>query len=154
MTHANPDLTVVLFYSSDDFITSVKELTGIALASSALPSGAFLVFVDGGKNFELWRWHRHGPERVVRLAWSDVRSVDVGQFTHLVMTDRAVILTLKVGASTVPIPISPQARGRLRLRPLNDEGFTTVLAHCQKQMRAAQMLPRSVPIAKRESGSG
>ncbi|MEC5148821.1 hypothetical protein [Cryobacterium sp. GrIS_2_6] len=154
MTEANPDLTVVPFYSSDDFITSIKELTGIALASSALPSGAFLVLVDAGKKFELWRWHRHGPERVVRLAWSDVTSVDVGQITHLVITDRAVILTLKVGASTLPIPISPQARRPVRLRPLNDEGFTTVLAHCQERMRAARTLPKSAHLASRESEIG
>jgi len=65
MVEANRNLLVVPIYSSDDLVSGLAELNGSRLASSGLPSSAYLVFVDAGRQFEIWKRHRRVTSRRV-----------------------------------------------------------------------------------------
>jgi hypothetical protein len=134
MTKANQKLQVVPIYSSDNLIDALKELNGSQLVSSALPTGAYMLFVDAGRQFEIWRWNRSRPERVIRLSWSAVRSIDIGTISHLVIVDRALIMSVKSDDTTVQIPISPQECRAVRLTPVKDAVFNTMLSGLQSRV--------------------
>lgn len=136
MTEANPGLQVLPFYSSDPFIISVEKITGTTLTTSASPSGAFLAFVEAGRYFELWRWHRSAPRRVGRFEWAAVTSAHVGTISHFATTDRAIVLTMNVDGLAIAVPIAPQERHPLRLRPLNDDAFAVVVSRWQERVAA------------------
>ena len=134
MVRANRKLQVVPIYSSDALIDALKELNGSHLVSSALPSGAYMLFVDAGRQFEIWRWNRSRPERVIRLSWAAVQSIDVGAISHLVIVDRALVLSIKSGDTTVRIPICPQECRAVRLTPVKDAVFNTMLSGLQSRV--------------------
>lgn len=134
MTEANPGLQVVPFYSSAPFISGVKELTGTTLASSESPSGAFLMLVETGRNFELWRWYRGGARRVGRFAWSTITAADVGTVSHFVTTDRAIVLTMQIEGRAIEVPISPQACHSVRLKPVDDDAFAGLVGRWQQRV--------------------
>ena len=139
MVEANRNLQVLPVYSSDDLISGMKELNGSRLASSGLPSGAYLVFVDAGRQFELWRSHRGRPERVIRLPWATVQSIDIGTISHLVIVDRALVLTVKSGERSVRIPVSPQECHAVRLTPVKAEVFNKLLTQLQSRVATNQL---------------
>ncbi|TFC07986.1 hypothetical protein [Cryobacterium mannosilyticum] len=139
MSQANPDMPVVPVYSSDELISGLKELNGSRLVSSDLPTGAYLVFVDAGRQFELWRSRRGGPERVVRLPWAAVESIEIDTISHLVITDRALVLNVKSGERTVRIPISPQERHAVRLSPVKDNAFNEFLTDLRSRVTQSQL---------------
>jgi hypothetical protein len=138
MAAANEGHEVVPFYSSDLFVSGLKELTGVTIASSASPSGAFLVFVDTGRNFELWRWHRSGPDRVARVTWSAVSGIDIATIPHFASTDRAIVLKMRVDGRDVTLPMSPQVCRSLRLRPVVDDEFEMLFARWQKRVTTSR----------------
>lgn len=131
---ANPDLRVVPVYSSDELIRGMEDLNGARLTSSDLPSGAYLVFVDAGRQFELWRSHRGRPERVIRLPWAAIDSIEIGTISHLVIADRALVLNVKSGERIVRIPVAPLACRAARLTPVKDEVFNDFLTHLQSRV--------------------
>lgn len=139
MAQANPDLSVVPVYSSNELISGLEELNGSRLVSSDLPTGAYLVFVDAGRQFELWRSRRGGPERVIRLPWAAVESIEIDTISHLVITDRALVLNVKSGERIVRLPISPQDRHAVRLSPVKDKAFNEFLNHLRSRVAQSQL---------------
>jgi len=139
MVEANRNLLVVPIYSSDDLVSGLAELNGSRLASSGLPSSAYLVFVDAGRQFEIWKWHRRRPERVIRLSWAAVQSIDIGTISHLVIIDRALVLNVESGEGTVRIPIAPQECRAVRLRPVKDDVFNNILTGLQSRVAANRL---------------
>ena len=136
---ANPDLMVVPIHSAKDLVSGLEELNGARLASSELSFGAFLVFVDAGRQFELWRSHRGRPERVIRLPWASIDSIEIGMTTHLTMNDRALFLNVKSGERIVRIPISPQACHAVITTPVKDEAFTDFLTHLESRVARSRV---------------
>jgi hypothetical protein len=104
-----------------------------------LPSGAYLVFVDAGRQFELWRSHCGRPERVIRLPWSAIDSIEIGTISHLVIADRALVLNVKSGERIVRIPMAPLACRAVRLTPVKDDVFNDFLTHLQSRIARSQL---------------
>lgn len=138
MVKANPNLLVVPVYSSDDFIRAIEQLNGSRLTSSNLPAGAFLVFVDAGRQFELWKSHHRKVERVIRLPWVAVDSIEIDVVSHPTTVDRAFVLNVKTSERNVRIPISPQECRAVRLAPVKDRAFHQLLAQFKSRVATHQ----------------
>ena len=92
MTTTNPSLYVVPIRSSTALSEQVAALGGATLGSRSF-DGTFVVFVDAGSRFELWRWNQSQPQQVLRVPWSSVSSVEIGTVTHLESVERAILLS-------------------------------------------------------------
>jgi hypothetical protein len=146
MVKANPGLIVIPIYSSQDLIAGLEAFSAVRVSSSNVPSGAFLAFVDVGRRFEIWHWNRGGPERVARVPWSHVGSIAVGTVNQTVTVERAIVIGLRLNERPVSLPISPQKRHLVRMRPLGDAEFDQVLNRIR--VRVTENQPRTTPSSE------
>jgi len=117
----------VLTSSSPELVTAVESLKGIRLASRWSRSGGFLVFVDIGPKFELWRWRHGRVECVVRIPWSCATSWEFGSVTFAYRSDRAILLWLRVNGRDFALPICPQTSGLIATGAARDAQFAAAL---------------------------
>ena len=121
-------------YSSDRLKEALQDLTGVRLKSYLSRDGAFLAFVDTGEKFELWRWYWNRPQCVARIPWSRTDSYEQDEVRHAVTIDRAIVVGLQKSGQRVSIPLTPYKRGWLRLRPVSDEEFWSLLQHFESHL--------------------
>jgi len=112
--------------SSRSLTAAVKELNGVAVGSSLLPATTFLVFVDLGTTFELWRWHHNRPQCVLRMRWAQVDSIEVDVIDRGLRTERGIVLGHLRNGHPVRLPLLPQRRGVVWMRPARGAAFEAV----------------------------
>ncbi|MEB0286874.1 hypothetical protein QN345_16170 [Cryobacterium sp. 10I1] len=120
--NANPSLSFVIIRLSPALASEIKDISGISIGYPT-PMNASLAFVDAGSRFELWRLRRGGPERVLRIPWSNVSSVEIATVTHRESIERAVEVKGSLDGRAFQIGLPPQRRGDWLFRPQGDKDF-------------------------------
>lgn len=112
--------------SSRSLTAAVKELNGVVVGLSSMPATTFLVFVDLGTEFELWRWHHHRPQCVLRMRWAQVDSIEVDVVDRGLRTERGIVLGHLRNGHLVRLPLLPHRRGAVRMRPARGAALEAV----------------------------
>lgn len=137
LAERNPGLRFVPVRSSRELRDEVSLITGKERSHRAILD-ANHVFVDAGSRFELWSMGRGGPERLLRLPWTVVETVEYGTVSHLEEDERAVILAGQVRGRAFKLGLPPQNIQGWFPRPAGDAAFLSFASQLETAQFAHQ----------------